>query len=143
MGNSLARRSGGVIAGFLTLLFIAIIPYEVNLWSVTQDTIHVTLIGAYLTLGLICFIGVAWGFWQGEKANKVFGVVGWLVASGLFFVTSYYWATGFVLSSPVDGTSTFIALVMGFWGIVIFVGVTLIYIIASRIGGLTQKFTST
>jgi hypothetical protein len=90
---------------------------------------------------LICFTGVAWGFWEGEKAKKVYGVVGTLVASGLGFVAVYYWITGFVLSR--DQTSIFIAITMFFWGVVIFVGVTVIQKIASRIGGSTQKSTST
>jgi hypothetical protein len=141
MSNSIARRFGGVVAGLLTLLFIGIVPRQVNLWSVTQDQYYVVSIGIYLILGLICFIGVAWGFWQGEKANKVYGVIGTLVASGLGFVAVYYWITGFVLSR--DQISIFIAITMFFWGIVIFVGVTVIQKIASRIGGSTQKSTST
>jgi len=113
----------------------------VNLWSVTQDRYYVVSVGIYLILALICFIGVAWGFWQGEKAGKVYGVIGTLVASGLGFVGVYYWITGFVLSR--DQISIFIAITMFFWGIVIFVGVTAIQKIASKIGGSDHKSTST
>lgn len=133
MSNSIARRLGGVISGLLTLLFIGIVPRQVNLWSVTQDQYYVVSIGIYLILGLICFTGVAWGFWQGEKAGKVYGVVGALVASGTIFVALYYWITGFVLSR--DQISIFIAITMFFWGIVIFGVVALIQKVASKISG--------
>lgn len=131
MSNSIARRLGGVVAGLLTLLFIGIVPRQVNLWSGTQDQYYVVSIGIYLILALICFAGVAWGFWQGEKANKVYGIAGTLVASGLGFVAVYYWITGFVLSR--DLISIFIAITMFFWGVVIFGGVTVIQKIASKI----------
>jgi len=141
MSNSISRRIGGVVSGLLTLLFIGIVPRQVNLWSVTQDRYYVVSIGIYLILALICFAGVAWGFWNGEKANKMYGVVGTLVASGLGFVAVYYWITGFVLSRDV--ISIFIAVTMFFWGIVIFVGVTVIQKIVDKIGGSGQKSTST
>lgn len=131
MSNSIARRLSGVIFGFLTLLLFAIVPRQVNLWSVTQDRYYVVSIGIYLILALICFIGVAWGFWKGEKAEKVYGVVGTLVASGTIFVAVYYWITGFVLSR--DLISIFIAITMFFWGIVIFVLVAVIQKVASKI----------
>lgn len=131
MSNSIARRLGGVVAGLFTLLFIGIVPRQVNLWSVTQDRYYVISVGIYLILALICFIGVAWGFWQGEKANKVYGVVGTFVASGLGLVAVYYWITGFVLGR--DQISIYIAITMFFWGIVIFVGVMGIQKIASKI----------
>jgi hypothetical protein len=84
---------------------------------------------------------VAWGFWQGEKAGKMYGVVGTLVVSGLGFVAVYYMITGFVLSR--DLISIFIAITMFFWGIVILVLVAVIRKIASKISDSTQKSTST
>ena len=141
MSNSLLRRSGGVISALMFLLFLAIVPRQVNLWSVTQDRYYIVSIGVYLILALICFTGVAWGFWQGEKAGKMYGVVGTLVVSGLGFVAVYYMITGFVLSR--DLISIFIAITMFFWGIVILVLVAAIRKIASKISDSTQKSTST
>lgn len=119
MSNTLARRSVGVVAGFLTLLMAGMIPRQLNMWSATHDQYYLGSVGFYLVLAAFCFVGVAWGFWRGEKAGEVYAGIGGLVATGSMVVALYYWVTGFVLSR--DKISIFIALTMFFSGVVIFV----------------------
>lgn len=100
--TSAARKLGGIVSGLFFLLMLGLINRQYGVWSLTQDGYYLVSTGLYLVVAVVFFAGVTWGFFLGEKAEKVFGGGVGIIIAIVGLLAVYNWVTGQVLGSDVN-----------------------------------------
>jgi hypothetical protein len=115
--GGVARKGIGGVSTLLLVLWLALAGRALSLWLGPRIRFQILMFGFHLVVITILLMGVSWGFWRGEKAGKIFGGIGMLIAFLCFMGALYYWITGFILSrNPLP---TYGAISLFFTGIVI------------------------
>lgn len=112
------RKFVGSVAGLVILFGILLTSRQLRLWSLTGDGYYLVSGGLFIVIMVVLWAAVAWGFFRGERAKRLFGVIAGVAGLACFLAAAYFWITGSVFGSDVN--AVFSALVWGFTGILVY-----------------------